>query len=385
MKGTLKGLRRLLRRQKQRPKILRLSSFTQPKRGRVLFSYLTDPLLQNDPCYFDGHSNKWKSMEIARLFRCLGFELDAVEWTNQSFVPESGYDVVFDIYINQQRWFCRTSGALQLLHLTGSDWCYQNEAELKRVKNLEARRKVHYMPQRIVPLSSLLNRSLEIADYCSLIGNRHTLSTYSETYHPKFTCITGTASSSYIKNSLNYVPREREFLWFFGGGAVHKGLDIVLEVFARNPHLTLNVVGNYLSEADFTAIYRRELTELPNIKAHGYLMPTDHRFKEIVDRCFCFIAPSCSEGMSPAVATCMQIGLYPVISRDTGISLPEGVGKYLELCNEEEIEEIITSLASARISSIREEIAETQRFASTEYSRERFSKTMREHLRQVLL
>lgn len=384
MTGILQGAKLVLKRHQTRPKLISLPSLKRPKRGRVLFSYLTEPLLQNDSRYFHGHTNRWESMEIARLFRSFGFDLNAVEWTNHSFIPEGNYDVVFDIHINQQRWHSRTSGAMQLLHLTGSDWRYQNEAELKRVTNLEMRRKVHYMPQRIVPFSSLMSRALEIADHCSLIGNRHTLSTYPERQLAKFTCVTVTASNNYSKSPADYVPRDRQYLWFFGGGAVHKGLDLLLEVFARNPHLTLNVVGDVLTEADFFNAYRHELTELPNIKAHGYLLPTEKKFKEIVDRCFCFIAPSCSEGISTAAATCMQIGLYPIVSRDTGVSLPEGAGRYLELCSEEEIETIITSLVAASESTIQQEIAETQRFALSEYSRARFSEAMSDYLGRIL-
>jgi glycosyltransferase involved in cell wall biosynthesis len=323
-------------------------------------------------------------MEIARIFRMLGFDLDAVAWDNELFVPECSYDVVFDIYVNQQKWYYQTLSAKKMLHLTGSDWNYQNDSELNRVAALEFRRRCNYFPRRIVPYSSLMARALELADSCSLIGNRHTLSTYPVNYHTKLTCINVTASTSFIKNVSEYVPGEREFLWFFGGGAVHKGLDLLLEVFARNPHMTLNVVGDVCSEIDFFAIFKYELTECLNIKVHGYLEPTDQRFKNIINRCFCFIAPSCSEGMSVAVATCMQIGLYPIVSRDTGINLPAGVGRYLESCSVEEIETAIVTLFCTNPSIIGQEIAECQKYALSEYSRERFSASMKDYLGKAL-
>src|SRR3989344_1501267 len=88
----------------------------------------------------------------------------------------------------------------------------------------------------------------------------------------------------------------------------------------------LNIVGLIDQEPDFLKIYRRELLETPNIHWHGYLNPGSEQFNALVKRCFAFIAPTATESISTAVATLLQVGLYPLLSADTGVDLPIGAG-----------------------------------------------------------
>jgi len=384
--GLRKKLLRHFRRATQYPVTLYPQS--RPARGRVLFSYLEYPLLwSEDDERFSGHTNKWESREIARIFTGLGFTVDAISWGDQQFMPMTKYDVLFDIHINQQR-LAPLLGrhAVKILHCTGSDPYYQNRAEMERIRALESRRKVLYSPKRLVAYPDLARKSMQIADACSLLGNSHTLQTYPEEFRHKIQLVTVSASKlgSSIRAAPYYVPGKREFLWFFGGGAVHKGLDLLLEVFARHRDYTLNIVGGVDSEKDFLKMYAHELTELPSIKYHSYLKPDSERFREIVKDVFCFIAPSCSEGISPAVVTCMQIGLYPIISRDTGVSLPAGCGICLETCSIEEIESAALTAYQMSDSSIIEQTGQVQRYALETFSRERFRMLMERFITRTI-
>ncbi|HSH31500.1 MAG TPA: glycosyltransferase, partial [Candidatus Saccharimonadales bacterium] len=174
-------------------------------------------------------------------------------------------------------------------------------------------------------------------------------------------------------------------VWFFGGGAVHKGLDLVIDVFAKNPQLTLNIIGNLEQEQDFLNAYQYELSELPNITYHGPLNPAGKKFNDVTSRVFCFIAPSCSESISTAVATCLQLGLMPIISRDTGIDLPDGCGIYLESCSVEEIEAAVLKVSGMDNDSLTDQIARCQQTALRQYSREKFSQDMTRYLAKVLV
>lgn len=353
---------------------------SQPARGRVLFSYLDYPLLWSEGDErFGGHTSNWESKEIACIFTSLGYVVDAISWSDQQFVPTNQYDVLFDISINLQRLApLLDRHTFKILHRTGSAAYYQNRAEMERVKALESRRKVLYSPKRLVAYPDLEWKSMQIADACSLLGSSYTLDTYREEFRHKIQLVTVSASKigSSVKAEQDYVPTKREFLWFFGGGAVHKGLDLLLEVFARCRNYTLNIVGNPDSERDFLKVYAHELTELPNIKLHGYLKPDSARFKEIAKDVFCFIAPSCSEGVSPAVVTCMQIGLYPIISYDTGVSLPAGCGIYLETCSIEEIESAVLDAYQMSNANLVAQISQTQRYALSQFSKEKFRDEM---------
>lgn len=348
-----------------------------PYLGRVLFSYLAFPLEWNsDDPRFNGHSNNWESCEIVHVLNSLGFIVDCIDW-NSRFHPEINYDVVFDIHKNLQAVAPFLPHAKKILYLTGSYSRYQNAAELRRVENLERRRNVLYVPKRLPPDMDLSDRSLHLADHCLLIGNDYTRNTYPENYHHKMTLVPVSGSHlAFVKSTKGIRKYAREFLWCYGGGAVHKGLDLVLEVFAKNPTLTLNIVGNIESERDFFLIYKRELTLLPNIRYHGYLLPSSSKFIEIVKRSFCFIAPSCSEAISAAAVTCLQLGLFPIISRDNGIMLPFGTGIYLEHCTTEEIEHAVYKVYALSDVSLQEQLSITQTYALQEFSRENFTRKM---------
>lgn len=362
------------------PVILPPSPASPRQRGRVLFSYLEYPLLwpENAP-KFDGHTNLWESREIARIFQELGYQVEAINWSDDQYIPSGSYEVVFDIFTNLGRLApYMDAHTIKILHCTGSDPSYQNAAELRRVEAANKRRNGRYTPKRTLKHTELNYLSIQVADACSLLGNVHTLNTYPTYMRNKTERVTVSASplGNTLKKPDQYVTKERQFLWFFGGGAIHKGLDLLLDVFAQHPDMILNVVGDVQIEKDFMEMYQRELLHMPNIRYHGYLIPRSARFQRISQGSFCFIAPTCSEGISSAVVTCMQIGLYPIISRDTGIDLPDGCGTYLEDCSLKEIEKAIISAYNQSAEELSRQISITQEYALRNFSREVFREKM---------
>jgi glycosyltransferase involved in cell wall biosynthesis len=334
-----------------------------------------------------GHSNYWESREIAHIFARLGFSVDAVAWDNLAFYPErEDYSVLFDIAINLQRWAPLFPPSVRkLMHITGSYWHYSFQAEMARIEALHERRSALYAPKRTVLYPELHELSIAQADACTLIGNQHTLETFPEKYRSKIKTVPVSASPVLRPKQVgNYVPQDRGFLWFFGSGAVHKGLDLVLEVFAGTPQLALHVVGNVFSEPDFVRIYRKELLETSNIHYHGFLPARSRAFADVLDRCFCFIAPSCSEAISSAVVTCLQAGLLPILSRDVGVTLPTDCGVTLESCDIDTVREAVLSCCALPDEAVERQISATQDLGIKAFSRKSFSRAMEAALRAVL-
>lgn len=362
-------------------------SLVLPCKGRVLFSYLAQPMLweEIDPKFL-GHSNCWESREIVRIFNEFGFDVDCIDWTDNSWFCDNDYDIFFDIADNLQRFapFAQP-GSLKILHLTGSYHEFQQAAELQRVADLERRSGMLYSPKRLPSNCPLSERSLRLADYCPLIGNQKTLETYPAMYRNKITLVPVSASHvSFIKSPREYASTPREFLFFTGVGAVHKGLDRVLEVFANNPQFRLNIVGDFAGEKDFVHIYQKELFTCPNIHYHGYLPPSGDVFINIVKRSFCFIAPSCSEGISSSVVTCLQLGLYPIISKQNGVDLPDKCGTFLDSCSIEEIAQVVRDVYNLSDLELVRQIGTCQELALKKYSREQFREKMVAFLAHVL-
>lgn len=344
-------------------------------KGQVLVSYIPDSLLyREDDKRFKRHSNAWESAEIARIFNRHGYAVDAISWDDCSFVPERNYTVVFDIHRNLLR--CSTSGTHKIFHITGSDPAFSNRAEKERIDALLRRRGVEVAPRRYVSEKDLelFHGNLEAADSVTLIGNEVTAATFPDHLRHKMILVTPTGSHLATVRDPKKTDIRKEFLWFNGTGAVHKGLDLVLEVFARNPKLVLHVVGPYRKERDFTSAYAHELTKCPNIISHGFLSPSSSKFQRIARNAMGFVSPSCSEGISTSAITCMQYGIVPILSRNSGIDLTSDLGFQLHNCTITEIEAAILSLLDKPEQEVRRMIANSQEFALKRFSRAEFSR-----------
>lgn len=347
--------------------------------GHVLVSYVPLPLV-GDVTRFRGHSNIWECAEIVRIFNRLGYAVDLISWQDTTFVPCRDYVAVFDIHRNLTRY--AGPGTRTIFHVTGSNPVFSNMAEQRRLVDLRERRGVILSPRRSVGEKDLriFADNLERADLITLIGNEVTEATFPSVYQDKIFRVI--ATGAYLPDSWNPFQRAagREFLWFNGSGAVHKGLDLTLEVFARHPDLVLHLVGPYLKEKDFVDAYRHELMDCPNIRSHGFLYPASRKFQEIVARVNAFVSPSCSEGISTSAITCMQLGMVPVISTNSGITLPPDCGYLLQECTIEKIESAVLAVAAKKDEELREEGDRSRAFAAETFSRKEFYRIMEKTL-----
>ena len=80
------------------------------------------------------------------------------------------------------------------------------------------------------------------------------------------------------------------------------------------------------------------------------------------------MAPSCAESASAAVVTCLQVGLYPIVTRDCGVTLAAGAGTYLETCSTDEIEEAVLRVRGMPAADLQAAVAAAQADALSRYT-----------------
>jgi hypothetical protein len=367
-------------------RVLNYYDYPLPPRGRALVSYISRVLLWNkSDKRFNGHSNLWESTEIVRIFNRFGYVTDVISFDDSTFIPQHSYDVIFDIHFNLTRY--SNANTLKIFHVTGSHPLFSTNAELSRLNELSQRRGVALKQRRASSPDSIriFDLGINAADLITLIGNKTTLNTFSNDVHNKIVCVTDTGSYNPYTRKPYQVTYKDEFLWFGGFGAVHKGLDLVLEVFARNPRLTLHVVGAYIEESDFMNEYRYELTQCKNIHGYGYLYPSSKKFANVIKGVSAFISPSCSEGISTAAITCMQAGIIPIISKNNGIDITSNMGVMLNDCAVGEIEKAILLIKNKSNQEKAEMSFRTMMFSSEKFSREMFSKNMYNAIKKILM
>ena len=125
-----------------------------------------------------------------------------------------------------------------------------------------------------------INRAIEAADYATLIGNGFDYATYAFAGKPVFQVPNPAAVTYPFPEAKDFAAARRRFLWIGSQGFVHKGLDLVLEAFARMPDHHLTVCGPLDAEPAFVAAFRRELFETPNIETLGWVDIASPAFAE---------------------------------------------------------------------------------------------------------
>jgi hypothetical protein len=104
------------------------------------------------------------------------------------------------------------------------------------------------------------------------------------------------------------------FVMFGVNGLIHKGLDILVDVFDKLPECTLNVYGISPKEKHLF----RKISKKNTIDCGTVNVLSQDFIDKVVNKNSFVILDSCSEGMSTGVATCMAHGLIPIVTKETG-------------------------------------------------------------------
>jgi glycosyltransferase involved in cell wall biosynthesis len=108
----------------------------------------------------------------------------------------------------------------------------------------------------------------------------------------------------------------KQFLWLGSTGAIHKGLDLLIDVLYKRNDIVLHICGLSKEERRILRLKKRE-----NIIDHGHVKINSDLFLELTDVCSFIILPSCSEGFSTSITTGMLHGLIPVVNKNTGFNM----------------------------------------------------------------
>ena len=345
-----------------------------PPRGRALFSYRIEGFVINpgDPDLLT-HTNYWQSLQMARTFAELGYTVDVIDYRNRSFRPEHPYDVFVDVRHNMERLAPLVGDrCLKIFHIDTAHLLENNAGEANRLTDLLKRRGLSLPARR----DEKPNRGVETADCATGNVGPFALSTFAyagKTIHPL---------PAPVADLLDF-PEEKDwdacrgrFLWLGSGGLVHKGLDLVLEAFARMPEYHLTVCGPVDDDPDFKRAFHRELYETPNIRTAGFVPMGGAEYRRIVADCAAVVYPSCSEGLSTSTIECMHAGLIPIVSPQTGIPVDD-FGFFIDPCSVERICELVREVAALPADDLKAMAIRAWTFARSNHTRERFAEVYR--------
>ncbi len=301
----------------QRSKISVINYFNAQYPKRVLLSYVDGPFLGSE---LDSHSNRREALVIAECFHKMGYCVDVVPYNFQSAIDYSPYSCVFGLGDPVERSFDQDVPNLMRIHYaTGCHVQFQNTATLRRAQDVHKNKGVWLLDScRKVPWTWSAQTTL--ADAMLVIGNQLVMNSYRLYYQgPIFPQITSyyAALPLDVLEGKNFSEAKKHFLYFGSTGAIHKGLDLLLEVFSENPDKILHIAAPLEGETAFVKAFAEELA-CPNIILHGFLDVRSEAFRHLMRECAFAVLPSCSEGISTSLLNVMCNGLVPVLTPECG-------------------------------------------------------------------
>lgn len=327
------------------------------------------------------HQNQWQARELARIVGEFGFNVDVVRFDAKNTKLHKLYDLVIDVHPGMNDCYRQhmSSGCKKIAYITGSNPSFSNLAEDRRLNSLRNRRGRLLKRRRYV--QPFVKNEMEKFDAMFFLGSPYNFETYSEFDFKRVCYIRNTGVCAVDAGDFSQ-KSPRNFLFFASGGQVHKGLDLLLDVFSENADLNLFVCSSFKSEWDFCKLYRRELFQSSNVHPVGFVNIESDRFREICRHCSYVVLPSCSEANAGSVLTGMAAGLIPVVSRECGFSEEEV--HYFNDCSLQTISETVRNFAGKSTEWIISESQKTLQLVQERYGPRNYSASVREALHQVL-
>lgn len=290
----------------------------------VLLSYITHPFINGSDF---SHTNTNESIIIAQAFSKLGYNVDVVDYDFQIRTENFGaYNVVFGFGDPFCKSFYFDAKSIKRIYYgTGCYIDFQNYETLARVFTVYRSHGL-FIPESGRIVENAWSLQTHLPDTLVVLGNEFTAKTYKRTYLGD---LIYTLPASYFKvfdldlKIKNFSDASRHFLWFGSSGLIHKGLDILLDIFSRRSDINLHIMGPVKNERRFEKVYFDKLYQRPNITCYDFVNINSGLFREVLLKCCFVLFPSASEGGSPSVITVMgNGGLIPIVTNACGIDLP---------------------------------------------------------------
>lgn len=340
--------------------------FKTAHKKSALLSYIIYPFLDKIQ---NNHSNNRECYNIAEILNELAYNVDVINWNNNSFLPAKNYDLVIDNHNNLERLSpYLNENTLKIFHATNAHWMYQNHVEYGRYYDHFLKTGKAIIPPRLM----LPGNSAEYADVISMFGNEFTKSTYgkyeSKVHHLPMSVTT----TPEIITDRNYTLAKSKFLWLNSHGALLKGLDIVIDTFKMLPHLDLYICGDFETSTQFEKDLDSQLSNARNINFVGWVDTDGKDFKNITRDCAWVVGTSFSEGGGGSILNCMAKGLIPVVSRTSSLTLPDNTGFYLEKNDATTLAGLISNVAVLPDAKLKEMSHNAYNFVASNHTIENF-------------
>lgn len=347
---------------------------------KVLIAYIDD-IFYDDFLSKPLYPNKAETSAIVKIFIDLDFIVDVI-WplAQDSYIDSQKYDVIFGLGESYLRACKNNPQAIKILYLTENNPLTVTEKFKERVDYYFQRR--GSLQTGIVRNNFYDESAFTCSDYGILLTNEYN-SKRSIPYFKKSFLINPSCliNKQFIYKEIDFNSTKRDFVWFGSSGAIHKGLDILVDVFKILPDYRLHIFGLNKQEEDLLDINNNE----KNISIHAPVyVYSDEFLKEVVEKCAFCILPSCSEGQSTSAITCMAHGILPIVTRDCGLNIPDEYIFILESYKVEYIRDFILYVSHIGDLDLEEKRKKMYEYTRTNFNLNVFSETFKKSITNIL-
>ncbi|MEP7108059.1 MAG: glycosyltransferase [Ferruginibacter sp.] len=328
------------------------------------------------------HTNILECNTICELLNELDYNVDLIDYDNTNPSIRNIYDLIvgFGVPIENILVQGNDKNFKLILYRNGCDQSFADQASLLRVEEVFKRTgKLLISSSRISP--GFWRAQIRFADLIIALGNKFVADTYQNETSGR---IESLDLFYYDVNTIdltikNFEASKRNFLWFGSFGAIHKGLDLVIDYFSRRPDLELFICGLNSTEKEFIELYQQKLA-LPNIHNLGFVQLQSKQFKEILYACGAILTPSVSEAGAPATLNVIASGgLIPILTANCGVSFD---GNEIII---QELSERAINIAIDSFSEIPPDNLMLKSIAINKFVRERYTyKKFRNNLKSII-
>ena len=345
---------------------------------RVLIAYVDYFRASRDVAAGALHPNRYELFQIIRCFIQMEYVIDVCACSNEEaleYIANKKYDVIFGMGKVFREAVKQHKEAYSILFLTENPYDVSYQREKERIDYLYERRGIKWEFDRT---GSVFERDDEKkADAVICKGETEYLRHVNGPVRRIF-------SSALVNKDLSHdfaKKRKENFLVLGSAGFVHKGTDLLVEVFEKHPEWQLYLCGYDVSKILKKMGYN---SRIANIHDCGYVDVRGKRFQELAEKCVYILLPSCSEGFSTAILTGMAHGMIPIISKGMGMDFMEQYCLFFDGFRLEDIEKEIMQAMEVPMAQLAEKSQEVYRYASREFTLEHFTKNMQDILSGLL-
>lgn len=323
------------------------------------------------------HVNRIHIYQLLLPFIRKGYIIDIypAENLNDDDICDIKYDVVFGFGPTYMKLITNNPNALKILFITENAPWIVREKFAERLDLYKER--TGKFPQYARSRTNFyVDEMFSQSNFGISINGTKNISSMQSKLRPIYQLNVNALYDKHKDINKDHIRTRRKFLWFGSTGAIHKGLDLLVEVFRRLPEYQLDVYGaNQIELKDLELSSNIHICNKINVFSEQFI-------DDVVNEHSFVISLSCSEGMQSSIATCMMYGLIPIVSIETGYD----DNPYVIIPECRDINQIISDIKKCA-SMASEELVKLEhnvmRFASSHYTIEKFTETYNQVISKI--